>query len=168
MPELTAAEELEMRARTIKLLADISQTPLIPSEMDIEGATRIAKEMTADPKLRPDYAKYPNETMAYLAGLVAQTKVQLVDELSELKLYVINKLIYEVEHANQAKDRIAALTKLGEVTHVIKPIEEVEKELSGILENIRGNITDAEYTQVVEPQVLEDQREVNGAKSVTG
>jgi hypothetical protein len=70
-------------------------------------------------------------------------------------MYVVNKLVYEVEHAQMAKDRIAALTKLGdidgvdafkkrtEITHKVLPIEEVEKELMTILNGI-------EYT--VEPE----------------
>jgi hypothetical protein len=97
--------------------------------------------MMENPEMRPDYALYPNETMAYLAGMIAQTNVKLVDELSDLKLYVVNKLIYEVEHAKDPKARISALSKLGEVDGVdafkkrsemtlqVKPLAEVEKEL---------------------------------------
>ena len=88
----------------------------------------------------------------YLAGLVAKANFQLVDELSELKGYVVNKLVYEVEHASDSKTRISAITKLGEVdgvdafkkrsevTHVIKPIEEVEKELLTVLEGIEYRV----------------------------
>jgi hypothetical protein len=90
--------------------------------------------------------------MAYLAGLIQQSNCQLVDDLSDLKLYVVNKLVYEIEHANTAKERIAALTKLGEVDGVdafkrrtemtvqIKPIEEVEKELLTVLEGIEYRV----------------------------
>jgi hypothetical protein len=90
--------------------------------------------------------------MAYLAGLIQQSNCSLVDELSELKNYVINKLVYEVEHATSGKERIAALTKLGEVDGVdafkrrtemtvqIKPIEEVEKELMSVLDGIEYRV----------------------------
>jgi hypothetical protein len=154
-PNLTSSEELEMRVRTIKLLSDMTGNPLVPNEEDKEQATKLAREMMNNPKIRPDYNKYPNEVMAYLAGMVAQSNCMLVDELSELKMYVVNKLVYEVEHAQMAKDRIAALTKLGdidgvdafkkrtEITHKVLPIEEVEKELMTILNGI-------EYT--VEPE----------------
>jgi hypothetical protein len=110
--------------------------------------------MTIDPKLRPDYARYPNEVMAYLAGMVAQSNCMLVEELSDLKLYVINKLIHEVEHAGTSKDRISALKSLGEVDGVdafkkrsevtmqIKPIQEVEKELLSILDGVEYSATD--------------------------
>jgi hypothetical protein len=108
--------------------------------------------MMDDPKKRIEFSKYPNETMAYLAGLIQQSNCALVDDLSELKQYVVNKLVYEVEHATTPKERIQALTKLGEVdgvdafkkrtetTHIIKPIEEVEKELLSVLEGIEYRV----------------------------
>jgi hypothetical protein len=106
----------------------------------------------SDPQKRIDYSKYPNEMMAYLAGMVAQTNCALVDDLSELKMYVINKLVHEIEHAKDSRSRIQAVTKLGEVdgvdafkkrsevTHVVKPIEEVEKELMSVLEGIEYRV----------------------------
>lgn len=154
-PPLTASEELQMRARTFKLLSDLTGTPIVPTDENRDQATQIARQMMEDPKLRPDFATYPNETMAYLAGMVAQSNVALVDELSELKMYVVNKLVYEVEHATTSKDRIAALTKLGDVDGVdafkkrtemtiqIKPIEEVEKELLDTL-----NVLETRFTEV--------------------
>jgi hypothetical protein len=152
LPDLTASEELQMRVRTIKLLSDLTQTPLQPTEENREQAISVARDMMQNPKKRPDYSKYPNETMAYLAGMIAQSNCALVDELSELKQYVVNKLVFEVEHAQTAKDRIAALTKLGEIDGVdafkkrsevtvkVLPIEEVEKELLSVLENIEYHV----------------------------
>lgn len=152
LPDLTPNEELDMRVRTIKLISDLTGVPISPSKDDEEEAKKLAKKMMQDPKMRPEYAKYPNEMMAYLAGLVAQTNCMLVDELSDLKLYVVNKLIYEVEHAQDPKSRIAALSKLGEVDGVdafkrrsevtmqVKPLAEVEKELKSILEGIEYSV----------------------------
>jgi hypothetical protein len=37
--------------------------------------------MMDNPELRPDFDKYPNETMAYLAGLWLKLTVMLVKEL---------------------------------------------------------------------------------------
>jgi hypothetical protein len=154
LPDLTAEQEIEMRARSIKLIADLTGTPLCPDDNDITAAKDIATAHLANPKTRIDYSKYPNETMAFLAGLVAQSNCALVDDLSELKLYVVNKLVYEVEHADSSKTRIQALSKLGEVdgvdafkkrsetTHIIKPIEEVEKELLSVLEGIEYKVVD--------------------------
>ena len=160
MPDLSPAEELEMRARTIKLMADMTGNDITPSDDDKLGARELARQMIENPAIRPDFAKYPNETMAYLAGLVAQSNCMIVDELSDLKLYVVNKLVQEVEQAKDPKHRIAALAKLGEVdgvdafkkrsevTHSVKPIEEVEKELLSVLENVEYQIV-SEYTQPV-------------------
>jgi hypothetical protein len=152
LPELSPKEELDMRARTIKLLSDLNGSPIQPSEENIEQASELARKMMQDPKARPEYAKYPNETMAYLAGMVAQTNCMLVNELSDLKMYVVNKLIDEIEHAKDSKTRISALSKLGEVDGVdafkkrtettikVQTIEEVEKELLSVLEGIEYHV----------------------------
>ena len=118
LPRLTPHEELAMHARTIKLLADLNNEPIVPDASNIADATLLAKEMISKPGQKLDLSKYPNETVAYLAGLVAQTNGAIVDELSELKSYVVNRLVYEVEHSKDPRTRIAALTKLGEVDGV--------------------------------------------------
>ena len=152
MPVLSQDEELRMRASTVKLISDLVGVPIIPTDKDMAKAEQIAKEHMANPASKLDLSKETNELQIYLAGLVARTNFQLVDELSELKTYVINKLVYEIEHAGDSKTRIAAVTKLGEVdgvdafkkrsevTHVIRPIEEVEKELMSVLENIEYRV----------------------------
>jgi hypothetical protein len=157
MPDLSPQEELEMRANTIKLLSDLTGQPIMPTEEDVGSAKALAREIIENPKVRPDFASYPNETIALYAGLAARYNHMIVEELSDLKLYVVNKLFEEVETAKDSRARIAALTKLGEVDGVdafkkrsevtmqIKPIEEVEKELLQVLENV-------EYTVVDEPK----------------
>lgn len=156
MPSLSPREELEMRARTIKLLAEISNATLVPTEVDKQQAMELASQMQANPDLRPDYSKYPNATMAYLAECINEAMFNLVPDLGNLKTYIINKLIYEVEHTKTSKDRLLALTKLGEVdgvdafkrrsevTHKLLPIEEVEKKLLNILDNIEYTVVEAE------------------------
>ena len=160
MPDLTPQEEIQMRANTIKLLSDMTGQAIVPSEADTESAHALAKEMLENPKIRPDFSKYPNETIALYAGLAARYNHMIVEELSDLKLYVVNKLFEEVETAKDSRSRIAALSKLGEVDGVdafkkrsevtmqIKPIEEVEKELLQVLEGV-------EYA-VIEPQNASD------------
>lgn len=150
--EQSPQDELNSRVNTIKLLSDLQGKPLVANSADQDMAQGLAKQMLTDPQIRPEFAKYRNETMAYLAGMIAQSNVQLVDELSELKMYVVNKLVFEVENAASPKDRISALSKLGEVDGVdafkkrsemtvkVKPIEEVEKELLGILDNIEYQV----------------------------
>jgi len=160
LPDLTPKEELDMRVRTIKLVADLNNTPIEPTAEHQAQAVSLAKQMLDDPTLRPDYAKYPNETLAFLAGMVAQMNVSLVDDLADYKMYVINHLVHEIEHAKDAKARISALTKLGEVDGVdafkkrtevtvkVQPIEEVEKELMGILQGIKGKVVDVEAKDI--------------------
>lgn len=152
LPDLTPEAEVEMRARTIRLVSDLTGVPLLPNEEDMEQAKDLARAQLQNPHTRIDYSKYPNETIAMLAGMAARYNHMIVDDLAELKMYVINRLFEEAEKADSGKVRIAALTKLGEVdgidafkkrsevTHVIKPIEEVEKELASVLENIEYRV----------------------------
>lgn len=140
-PELTPGQELEMRANVIKLMSDLTGQPIVPSQKNTDEAKELAKAMTANPDYRPDFAAYPNETLAMLAGMVNQMKVSIVDDLAELKMYVVNKLVTEIETTKDTKARITAISKLGEVdgvdafkrrtevTHKSQSLEEVEKEL---------------------------------------
>ena len=155
MPSLSPKEELDMRARTIKVLADLAGNTLEPTQEHIKEAGTLARQMMTDPKMRPQFNQYPNETMAYLAGMVAQSNCMLVEELSELKMYVVNRLIMEIEEAKDSRSRITALSKLGEVDGVdafkkrseitiqVKPIEEVERELLSILNGIEYTVEDS-------------------------
>lgn len=164
MPELSIQEELEMRVRTIQLLSDISGNPLQPDPVAITQANQLAHQMISDPTLRPDYSKYPNESIAFLAGMVAQSNCSLVDELSEYKNYVVTKLVGEIENSTSAKDRISALRLLGEIdgvdafkrrteqTLIIRPIEEVEKELSSVLEALSVRVVSERVEPVLVPE----------------
>ena len=160
LPDMSPQQEIEMRAKTIKLISDLNGMAIEPTEEHINQARDLAKQMITNPAMRPEFAKYPNEVMAYLAGMVAQSNCMIVEELSDLKLYVVNKLIAEVENAKDAKARITALSKLGEVdgvdafkkrsevTHKIQTIEEVETELFTILNTLEDQITDVEVREV--------------------
>jgi predicted HAD superfamily phosphohydrolase len=76
-------------------------------------------------------------------------------------MYVVNKLITEVENARDPKIRVAALSKLGEVDGVdafkkrsemtvkVQPIEEVEKELLETLSSIESQVIDVEARELV-------------------
>ena len=167
-PELSPAEELTMRANVVKLMSDLTGKPLIPTQENADQAKEIAREMIANPGSRPDFAKYPNETLAMLAGMVAQMNVSIVDELSDLKLYVVNKLVMEIENAKDAKARITALSKLGEVdgvdafkkrsevTHKMLSIEEVEKELLDTLGSLENKVIDVEAREIVRNESKSD------------
>jgi len=167
-PELSPAEELTMRANVVKLMSDLTGKPLIPTQENADQAKEIAREMITNPSLRPDFAQYPNETLAMLAGMVAQMNVSIVDELSDLKLYVVNKLVMEIENAKDAKARITALSKLGEVdgvdafkkrsevTHKILSIEEVERELLDTLGSLENKVIDVEAREIVRNESKSD------------
>ena len=72
---------------------------------------------------------------------------------------MVNKLVAEVESAKDAKARIAALTKLGEidgvdafkkrseVTMKVQSIEEVEKELLETLTSLEKRVIDVEFVE---------------------
>ena len=66
-PDLSPAQELQQRANVIKLMADLTGKTIDPTEENATQAKELAKQMVSDPKLRPDFAKYPNETLAFLA-----------------------------------------------------------------------------------------------------
>lgn len=160
-PPLTASEELTMRANVIKLMSDLTGQPLSVNQDNIDEAKTLAKEMIENPRLRPNYAKYPNETLAFLAGMVAQMNVSIVEDLADFKLYVVNKLVQEVETGRDAKSRLTALRSLGEVDGVdafkrrseltikMQSIEEVEKELLATLESIETKAIDVEAREFV-------------------
>lgn len=153
MPELSPREELEMRARTVKMISDLMGTPIEVSEAEQGQALEAAQKMLSNPVVAPQLATYSNPTLAYLAGLVAQHDTLVVKELADLKKYVVNKLISETEHPD-AKIRLTALRSLGEIDGVDafkkrsemtvkqQSIEEVEKELLETLEKLEKRTID--------------------------
>lgn len=163
LPELTPAQELNMRVKTIKLVSDLTGQPIIPTNKDKDEAELMARKMMEDPDVRPEYSLHSDEFTAYLSGLVYRSNGAIVKELADLKNYVINKLVYEIEHTKDNKIKMQAVAKLGEVdgvdafkkrsetTHVIKPIEEVEKELLTVLEGIEYSVVGENLAVSTEP-----------------
>lgn len=167
LPPMTPKEELEVRTRTIKLIADLQGKPIHPSDKDKDEARALAKKMVEDPKGHIQFSNYKNETLAYLAGMVSQYDQMIVRDLADFKIFVVNKLVEQTESGN-AKDVIAALKALGEVDGVdafkrrsevtvqIKPIDQVEKDLLAKLEKLERltkyadaqDIIDVEPTQI--------------------
>jgi len=160
-PDLTPTEELNMRAAVVALMSDLTGQPISPTQENAEEAKAIAKEMLTNPLVRPDFSKYPNETLAMLAGMVSQMKVSIVDELAELKTYVVNHLVHSVEASKDVKTKIAALRALGEVdgvdafkkrtevTHKIQTMEEVETELLELLDEVESKYIDVEAKEII-------------------
>lgn len=159
LPEMSVQEELEVRAKTIKLIADIQDQNIEPTAQEMKDAAEMATQMMSDPSLKPDYANYPNETIAYLAGLVSQTSHMVAKDLADIKLSVLNGLLQEAATAKNAKDRISAWSKIGdidgvdafkrktEVTHITKSGKELEEELKRTIEELKGKVIDGEIVE---------------------
>lgn len=164
LPHMTPKEELEVRARTIKLISDLQGKPIHPTEQDKDQARVLAKKMVEDPRGHIQFSNYKNETLAYLAGMVSQYDQMIVKDLADLKVFVVNKLVEQTE-SGSAKDVIAALKALGEVDGVdafkrrseltvqVKPIDQVEKDLLAKLEKLERltKYADAQDIIDVEP-----------------
>lgn len=166
MPKMSINEEVNIRAKTIKEISDIKGENIDPSYSDVKSAEELAKEMMQNPDLKPEFDTYPNETMAVLAGLVAQTNCMLTKQLADYKLYVLNNLVKVVESTENAKEKIAALRSIGEIdgvdafkkkteiTHKHETMEEVETELLKMLAELKqkallkpkSQTIDAEFT----------------------
>lgn len=156
LPEMSVQEELEVRAKTIKLIADIQDQNIEPTAQEMKDAAEMATQMMSDPSLKPDYANYPNETIAYLAGLVSQTSHMVAKDLADIKLSVLNGLLQEAATAKNSKDRISAWSKIGdidgvdafkrktEVTHITKSGKELEEELLKTIEELKGKVIEGE------------------------
>jgi hypothetical protein len=158
LPSLSAKEELDMMARTAKMLSDITGEPLAPTEEHRGQALQLAEQVVSN-KTNMNLAQYPNETIAYLAGMVAQYDYMVVRELADLKKYVVNKLLQDTDNPDP-KYRIAAVKALGEVDGVDafkkrseitvkhQSIEEVESELLITLQKLEKRTIDVQ-TRVV-------------------
>lgn len=152
LPELSPREELDGIAKTYTELAGLTNSPLEFDPQDVEEAKKIAKQIVEDPKSRPNFNLMRDSTKAVLAGMLAQYDFEVVDDLVKLKNFLVNKVLEEIKGAPDSKTRIQALRMLGEIdgvdafkkrtetTHVIKPIEEVEKELMSVLEGIEYRV----------------------------
>lgn len=147
MPSLSPSQEIEMRANTVKMLSDLTGKPIEPTEEDREQAHQLMEHVVAN-KTPPDLVQYPNETLAYLGGMVAMYSGMVVRDLADLKLFVVNKILQETEHPD-GKIRMQALKALGEVdgvdafkrrteiTHKDQSVEEVESELAETLAKLK-------------------------------
>ena len=159
LPELTPDEELKVRANTVKVISDIKGEAIEPSDDEMETAETIAKEMMKNPSLKPEFANYPNETIAYLAGLVSQTSHMVAKDLADIKLSVLNGLLQEAALAKSSRERISAWSKIGEidgvdafkkkteVTHITKSGKELEEELKRTIEELKGKVIQGEIVE---------------------
>jgi len=165
LPDMSPEEELSMRSNTVKLISDLAGETIEPSQDNMEQAEEVAKQMMVNPELKPDFGTYPNETIAYLAGMVAQTSHMVAKDLADIKLTVLNGLLQEATLAKSSRERIAAYKAVGEidgvdafkrkteVTHITKSGDELEKELKKTIDELKGKIIHTK--EVIEVQDVE-------------
>lgn len=97
-PELSSRDELDYVARTLTDLSNLTGTPLKFDDEDVIEGKKIAKELIQNPKTRPNYSALRDSTKAVLAGMVAQYDFEVVNDLVQLKNFVVNALLDEYKN----------------------------------------------------------------------
>ena len=168
LPELNNEQELEMMANTIKLISDLTGKPIQATKEDVAEAKIVAETMIKNPDTKIQLKKYKNTMLASLAGMVAELDAQVVDDLKDLKTFVVNGLIKEAATAEKSKERITALRAIGEVdgvdafkktTEVIHKnmsLDDIEDKLRTLVNKIQKRIEDKE-TQVIDAEIVKDE-----------
>lgn len=172
LPTMTSESEVLLRAQTIKEMSDITGQKIVPDAKNVKDAEDLAQKMIEDPSLRQEYANFPNETIAYLGGLVGVYNHMIVKDLADLKLYVVNKLVEIVnDKDSNKKEQITALRSIGEVdgvdafkkkteiTHKHETMEEVEKELLNMLSELKQKALIKPKSQTIDAELIEDDRD---------
>ena len=172
LPELSNEEELEMVANTIKLISDLTGEPIQTTKEDIAEAKTVAETMVKHPENKIQYKKYKNSVLASLAGMVAELDAQVVDDLKDLKTFVVNGLIKEAATAEKSKERITALRAIGEVdgvdafkrttevVHKNMSMDDIEDKLRTLVNKLQKRIEDKEKqsdSQVIDAEVVKDE-----------
>ena len=171
MPEMSMEKELQVRVETIKTIADLKGEPIPDaSPKEQQNAVDFVKRVMTDPNFKPEYGNYSDPTMAFCAGMVAQTQVLLAKDLADYKLYVVNNLIKVIESTQNPKEKTAALRALGEidgvdafkkkteVTHKVESMDEVEKELLSMLNQFKAKGLIKEGPQTIDAEIVLDDR----------
>lgn len=172
LPELSNEEELEMMANTIKLISDLTGEQIQATKEDIAEAKTVAETMVKHPENKIQYKKYKNSVLASLAGMVAELDAQVVDDLKDLKTFVVNGLIKEAATAEKSKERITALRAIGEVdgvdafkrttevVHKNMSMDDIEDKLRTLVNKLQKRIEDKEKqsdSQVIDAEVVKDE-----------
>lgn len=173
MPDISMEEELKVRVETIKTIADLKGEPIPDaSPKEQQQAVDFVKRVMTDPNFKPEYGNYTDPTMAFCAGMVAQTQVLLAKDLADYKLYIVNNLIKVIESTKNPKEKTAALRALGEidgvdafkrkteVTHKVESMDEVEKELLSMLNDFKQKGLIKEGPQTIDAELVEEEPKV--------
>lgn len=168
LPDLSNEEELEMMTNTMRLLSDITGEPIKATKEDIAEAKTVITTMIKEPQTKLQLKKYKNGTLASLAGMVAELDAQVVDDLKDLKTFVVNGLIKEAATAEKSKERITALRAIGEVdgvdafkktTEVIHKnmsLDDIEDKLRTLVSRIEKRI-EVKKSEVIDAEIVKDE-----------
>lgn len=168
LPSMTTEKEIMVRASTVKELSDLTGEEIVPDAKHRLDAEEIARDIVTNPKKKQEFANYANETLAFLGGLVGTYNHMLVNDLADLKLYVVNKLVEVVEKSDNLKERTAALRAIGEVDGVdafkkriettakVESIDEVEKELIKLLNEFKSQGMIKADPQTIDAELIEE------------
>lgn len=172
LPSMNNEEEVVVRATTIKELSDLTGQQIAPDAKHRLDAEEIARDMITNPKKKQEFAKYANETMAFLGGMVGTYNHMIVNDLADLKLYVVNKLVEIVQdEESNIKEQITALRSIGEVdgvdafkkktevVHKMETMEEVEKELLSMLSELKQKALIKPKSDIIDAELVEDDRD---------
>lgn len=153
LPDLTNEEELEMLANTVKLISDLTGEPIQATQEDLQEAKIVAETIIKNPNNKIQLKKYKSPMLASLAGMVAELGADsIVDDLKELKTFVVNGLIREATSADKPKERITALRAIGdidgvdafkkhtEVVHTNMSMDDIEEKLKVLVNRIQKRI----------------------------
>ena len=171
LPEMNNENQVRLRSKTYKELSDLTGHDIDPTPEQREAAEKTMKEMITNPGKKQDLKQYANDQVAYLGGLVDVYNHAIVDDLAELKQYVVAKLVYAVEHTQNVKEQIAALRSIGEidgvdafkkkteVIHKHETMEEVEKELITMLTELKQKVLNKRETDTIDAELVDDDRD---------
>lgn len=168
LPPLTNEQEIEMVGNTIKLISDLTGQRIQATQEDIDEAKTVIKTMVKEPEKKLQIRKYKNSTLAALAGMVAELDAQVVDDLKDLKTFVINGLIKEATMSDKAKERITALRAIGEVdgvdafkkhtevVHKSMSMDDIESRLQTLVTKLQKRL-DVKDSEVIDAEVVKDE-----------
>jgi hypothetical protein len=168
LPDLTNEEEVEMLANTVKLISDLTGEEIQATQEDIDEAKSVIKTIIQEPSKKIHLKKYKNATLASLAGMVAELDAQVVDELKDLKTFVVNGLIREAATADKPKERITALRAIGdidgvdafkkhtEVVHKNMSMDDIESRLQTLVTKLQKRL-DVKDSEVIDAEVVKDE-----------
>ena len=168
LPPLTNEQEIEMVGNTIKLISDLTGQRIQATQEDIDEAKTVIKTIIKEPEKKLNIRKYKNNTLAALAGMVAELDAQVVDDLKDLKTFVINGLIKEATMSDKAKERITALRAIGEVdgvdafkkhtevVHKSMSMDDIETRLQTLVTKLQKRL-DVKDSEVIDAEVVKDE-----------